>query len=543
MTVLMNLNSFIQLYLIMLLTIPGSISVEHALALLVGVAITLLGALVYTFMRGKRLNKTLTNVDSGSKYIFDRISDGLIVLDSNFCYVYANKKIGEITGRDPKTLIGKNVWHEFPEAIGGQTYRAFNKAFTDQQYVYNLDYFEPLNLWQENHIYPSPEGLTVFIRDVSGQKRAEVELVHSEQKYRSMFELNPLPMWVLDADTLNFLDVNKAAVNHYGYSRQEFLGMNAVQIRPQEEKERFLKLSRPIDDAPRTTGIWKHLKKDGTVIHAEVSVCYIQFEDRKARLVLANDVTERLIAEQRIMELNAGLEEKVKERTTELERVNAELESFSYTVTHDLKAPLRALTGLSKIVLQENEAKLDKDSAGLLREIMKVAGQMDKLIYQILQFSKLGTSSLERKAVEMNTLVNEVIGELKAGNHLSNPEFKIGELHDTQGDAVLLKQVWQNLCSNAVKYSAKEETPIIEVGMLNTAKGKAYYVRDNGAGFDMQYADKLFQVFSRLHTNSEFEGSGVGLATVHRIIAKHGGTIWAEAKVNEGATFYFTLPG
>lgn len=543
MTSFMNLNSFIQLYLTMLLTIPGSISAEHALALLAGVVITLLGALVYTFIKGRRLSKTLSTIDSESKYIFDRISDGLIVLDSNFCYVYANKKIGEITGRDPKTLIGKNVWHEFPDAIGGQTYRAFNKAFTEQQYVYNLDYFEPLNLWQENHIYPSPEGLTVFIRDVSGQKRAEVELVQSEQKYKSLFELNPLPMWVLDADTLNFLDVNKAAVNHYGYSKQEFLGMNAVQIRPDEEKERFLKLSRPIDDAPRTTGVWKHLKKDGTVIHSEVSVCYIQFEDRKARLVLANDVTERLMAEQRILELNAGLEEKVKERTTELERVNAELESFSYTVTHDLKAPLRALTGLSKIVLQENEAKLDKDSAGLLREIMKIAGQMDKLIYQILQFSKLGTSSLERKAVEMPGLVNAVIDELKAGNSLTKAEFKIGELHDTQGDAVLLKQVWQNLCSNAVKYSSKKDKPVIEVGMLNTAGGKAYYVRDNGAGFDMQYADKLFQVFSRLHTNSEFEGSGVGLATVHRIIAKHGGNIWAEAKVGEGATFYFTLPG
>ncbi len=527
----------------MLLTIPGSISAEHALALLVGVAITLLGALVYTFIKGKRLSKTLTSVNSESRYIFDRISDGLIVLDSNFCYVYANQKIKDITGRDPQSLIGKNVWHEFPEAIGGQTYRAFNKAFTEQQYVYNLDYFEPLNLWQENHIYPSPEGLTVFIRDVSGQKRAEVELVQSEQKYKSLFELNPLPMWVLDADTLNFLDVNKAAVNHYGYSRQEFLGMNAVQIRPQDERDRFLTLSRPIDDAPRTTGIWKHLKKDGTVIHAEVSVCHIQFEDRKARLVLANDVTERLIAEQRIMELNTGLEEKVKERTTELERVNAELESFSYTVTHDLKAPLRALTGLSKIVLQENEAKLDKDSAGLLREIVKIAGQMDKLIYQILQFSKLGTGSLDRKAVEMPGLVNAVIDELKAGNSLTKAEFKIGELSDAKGDAALLKQVWQNLCSNAVKYSSKKEKPVIEVGMTDTAKGKAYYVKDNGAGFDMQYADKLFHVFNRLHTSSEFEGSGVGLATVHRIVTKHGGNIWAEAKVGEGATFYFTLAG
>ncbi|MFN8286140.1 MAG: PAS domain S-box protein [Chitinophagales bacterium] len=526
----------------MLFSIPGSITAEHAVAALAGIVITLFGALIYSIIKGKRLSQNLQSVDTESKYIFDRISDGLIVLDSNFRYVYANKKIKEITGRDPESLIGKNVWHEFPGAIGSQTYRAFNQAFTEQRYVYNLDYFEPLNLWQENHIYPSPEGLTIFIRDVSGQKRAEVELVHSEQKYRSMFELNPLPMWVLDSDSLQFLAVNKAAVNHYGYSREEFLSMNALQIRPEEEYERFKELSRPADDAPRTTGIWKHLKKDGTVIFSEVSVCHIQFEDRKARLVLANDVTERVEAEQRILELNASLEEKVKDRTAELTLLNSELETFSYTVTHDLKAPLRALSGFSKIVLQDYGQKLDDDGSRLLKEMVKIAGQMDTLIQEILQFSKLGQSELDKQDVNMDDLVHSVVAEVKAGNPHCKAEFRLNNLATASGDGGMLRMVWQNLISNAFKYSANKEKPVVEVGTLNGPEGRIYYVKDNGAGFDMQYATKLFSVFHRLHTTSEFEGSGVGLATVHRIIAKHGGTIWAEAKVNEGATFYFTLP-
>ena len=251
---------------------------------------------------------------------------------------------------------------------------------------------------------------------------------------------------------------------------------------------------------------------------------------------------EEEVRKEELKALNETLEIKVKERTSQLEAVNKELEAFCYSVSHDLRAPLRIINGFGKSIMKKDAANLTQDVRENLEIIMKNATQMGMLIDDLLDFCRLGRAPLAVKTIDMNEMVKTVIDEVQAVNETAKPEFNIHELTKAKCDPVLMKQVWTNLISNAVKYSRKKGQPIIEIGTTHVNGSATFFVKDNGAGFDMKFSDKLFAVFQRLHKVTEYEGTGVGLALVHRIITKHDGKIWAEAKVNEGATFYFTLP-
>jgi len=236
-----------------------------------------------------------------------------------------------------------------------------------------------------------------------------------------------------------------------------------------------------------------------------------------------------------------SLEVKVKERTAELEAANRELEAFSYTVSHDLQSPLRAIVGFSRILLTENREQLSREAVEHLETIDKNARRMHELIKDLLTFSKLGKEKVVSEPLDMNEVVEQVLTELPTNYKNNKAIIMLQSLQPAQGDASLIRQVWVNLLDNALKYSSKKESPVIEIGMKEVADEQVYFIKDNGAGFDMQYVDRLFGVFQRIHEPEEFEGSGIGLATVNRIITKHGGRIWAEAKPGEGAIFYFTL--
>jgi PAS domain S-box-containing protein len=257
---------------------------------------------------------------------------------------------------------------------------------------------------------------------------------------------------------------------------------------------------------------------------------------------IGRDVTQEKLAELEIKALNESLELKVRERTAQLEEVNKELETFSYTVSHDLQAPLRSLSGFSKILLTDYKDKLDADASEFLNIIDMNARRMGQLIRDLLAFSQLGKQPLKAREVDMNVLVSVAVAQLKSHIPDFNATLKIQPLWATHCDEALMLQVWTNLIGNAIKYSGKKQQPVIEIGMIEKEGQQAYYIKDNGAGFDMAHAGKLFGAFQRLHHIGDFEGSGIGLSTVHRIITRHGGHIWAEGKINEGATFYFTLP-
>jgi len=236
------------------------------------------------------------------------------------------------------------------------------------------------------------------------------------------------------------------------------------------------------------------------------------------------------------------LESKVEKRTSQLENVNKELEAFSYSVSHDLRTPLRAINGYSIMLKEDYESELDSEGRRILRNIIINAKMMGQLIDDLLAFSRLGKKELVRKQVDMYVLATTVINELLQHEPENKYHVRIGDLPGAEADEFMIKQVLVNLVSNAIKYSSKKEAPSIEIGAMDETNRTVYYVKDNGAGFDMAYADKLFGVFQRLHSQEEFEGTGVGLALAKRIIDKHLGAIWAEGREAEGAVFYFSLP-
>jgi light-regulated signal transduction histidine kinase (bacteriophytochrome) len=253
------------------------------------------------------------------------------------------------------------------------------------------------------------------------------------------------------------------------------------------------------------------------------------------------DVSQKREDEEVIRQLNTTLELRVVERTAELEAANKELEAFSYSVSHDLRAPLRAVDGFSQAVLEDYGPQLPEEGRRDLQTIREGAQRMGTLIDDLLTFSRLSRTPLKKQTVDTGTLVRNVLEGLNSQREGREVEIRIGDLPKSQGDPALLNQVWVNLLSNALKYSRQRNPALIEIGCKREKDETVFFVRDNGAGFDMRYVNKLFGVFQRLHRADQFEGTGVGLAIVQRIIHRHGGRIWADAALNRGATFYFTL--
>ncbi|PKA16101.1 sensor histidine kinase [Leptospira haakeii] len=260
-------------------------------------------------------------------------------------------------------------------------------------------------------------------------------------------------------------------------------------------------------------------------------------------IVVHQDITASKEAENEIRLLNNELEERVKVRTEQLVLANKELESFSYSISHDLRAPIRGISGFTQILMEDYGVNFDAEGKRIIGKIIENAKQMGQLVDDLLEFSRLGRTELAEREISMKELATTVYKELinlESGREI---RFEIKDIPNVRADQPAVRQLWVNLISNAIKYTKKAEAPLIQIGFIESKEGTVFYVKDNGAGFNMQYYHKLFGVFQRLHSNADFEGTGVGLAIVKRIASRHGGNVWAESKEGEGATFYFTLPG
>ncbi len=381
-------------------------------------------------------------------------------------------------------------------------------------------------------------------RDVTEVRRIERALKTSEVRYRRLFESAKDGILILDPKTGEVVDANPYLVDLLGYSHEELIGkvlwdFGLVEDAEANEKK-FTELSGKAcaryDDLPLKT-------RDGHRIDVELVSNVYPVDGEDVIQCNVRDVTAQRTAERDVALLNATLEQRVLERTAQLEAANRELEAFSYSVSHDLRTPLRAIDGYSQAVLEDYGPQLSGDGERYLQTIRAGAQQMGTLIDDLLKFSRLGREAINKRTFSTANLVQSALEGLADTHENRHVELRIADLPASHGDPALLKQVWVNLLSNALKYTRCRETAIIEVGSHPENGGTAFFVRDNGAGFNMRYVDKLFGVFQRLHRAEDYEGTGVGLAICQRIIHRHGGRIRAESEVDHGATFTFTIQG
>jgi PAS domain S-box-containing protein len=401
-----------------------------------------------------------------------------------------------------------------------------------------------------SYVYPfadsdgSPLVLELGI-DITERKQAEEVLKERTRALEAFFAHTITPLVFLDKE-FNFIRVNEAYAQSCQRDVSEFPGHNHFAFYPHEENQAiftqvvktkipFQAVARPFvfPDHPE----WGVTYWDWTLVPILDDSGGVDF------LVFAlHDVTDRKKAEEEIRQFNEELEQRVKRRTAQLEAANRELESFSYSVSHDLRAPLRAIDGFSRILLKDYADRLDAEGQRLLDIIRANTRDMGQLIDDLLAFSRLGRREMQAADLDMGALVQNVVRELQDTLGDRMVQWDLQPLPGSRADRALIRQVWVNLLGNALKFTRPRESAVIEVGCRSAADEEVYYVKDNGVGFDMQYAPKLFGVFQRLHRYEEFEGTGVGLALVQRIVQRHGGRVWAEGRVNGGATFYFSLP-
>jgi PAS domain S-box-containing protein len=387
----------------------------------------------------------------------------------------------------------------------------------------------------------SDEGVC-FVVDITARKRVEDALQDREEQLRLYAEHSPAAIAMFDHN-MKYLVVSRRWMEVYNLGDQSIIGRSHYDVFP-EIRDRWADIHlHCLAGAVEKCDEELFHRPDGTAK-------WIRWEVRPWRqadgsiggiIIFSEDINDSKMASEKIHQLNAALEQRVIERTAELATANKELEAFSYSVSHDLRAPLRAVNGFAELALDRFGLQMPVDARKYLERILKGGQEMGQLIDDLLAFSQFSRQSMNRRIVNSVKLVQTVLDESVSQHEGRQIDFSVGALPPCRADSALLKQVWVNLISNAIKYTRGREPAVIEIGCERKNSENVHFVRDNGAGFDMRYMNKLFGVFQRLHGTEEFEGTGVGLAIVQRIVNRHGGRIWAEAAVGRGATFYFTL--
>ena len=360
------------------------------------------------------------------------------------------------------------------------------------------------------------------------ERTAELEnkirqLKESEEKFQKAFQASAAGITITRLSDTTYLDVNDAFLKITGYTKSELIGHSSAALGIVTDTTTRVEALRQMQQYGSLRQFEMNIvNKSGHIVNALSSVETIYLNGEKYAINIIYDITDRKKAEE------------------QLHLVNKELESFSYSVSHDLRAPLRSISGYTKILEEDFAGNLEAEGKRILGIVQKNVNKMNQLIDHLLEFSRIGKKELVRSNVDTEKIVRNAIATIENSvkHHAS---FLVKPLFPVSGDENLLAQVWVNLISNAVKYSSKRDRPEIEIGARREATETIFYVKDNGAGFDMDYANKLFEVFQRLHRVQDFEGTGIGLSIVKRIITKHGGRVWAEGAVDKGATFYFSL--
>ncbi|MDY0092539.1 MAG: ATP-binding protein [Candidatus Vecturithrix sp.] len=382
---------------------------------------------------------------------------------------------------------------------------------------------------------PTPYQVYTTFSDITELKQAESKLYQQHEVLQTILDNIPVMIAFFDQQG-NYKWVNRCWEQTLGWSLQEVQAQKNVleELYPDPEYRQYV-----INFIYKSERIWGEFitrVRDGRMLNTTWT--NVAFSD-DSHIGIGLDMTEHKRVEQKIRQLNERLEERVQQRTAELEKANKDLETFTYSVSHDLHAPLRHITGFAHILEKDYAEQLGDTGKEILNVITGSVRRMQDMIDALLAFSRSGRKAIRKTAVDMMKLVHQVFEEVKPQDR--EIRFILHPLPSVVGDLAMLHQVWLNLLTNAIKFSAHQDSPCIEIGSKGEQNEKIFYIQDNGVGFDMQYVGKIFDVFQRLHSSRDFEGNGVGLAIVQRIIERHGGRVWAQGQVNQGATFYFTL--
>lgn len=513
-------------------------------------ALSNLADLFWNIIERKQAEDIIQNANSYNRSLIEASIDPLVTIGPDGKITDVNKATEEVTGILREQLIGSDFSDYFIEPQQANNgYKQVLEKGSVKDYPLTIRHAngKTTDVLYNATVYKNADGKVAGVfaaaRDITETKKNEEALVKSESNLRAIFE-NTAKGFLLMDDTFTVIEFNSLMEKYITISDNIVLRKNEnIFNNIPVERQEFLRTQfNTALDGEKVHYEISYLFSGNTTIYFEVKMYpVLDPEEKVAGICISyEDITARKLTEEQIIELNKDLDKKVQERTLQYELVNQELESFTFSVSHDLRAPLRAVNSYAQILEEDYSDRLDEDGKKMLKHIENNGKKMGRLIDDLLAFSRLGRKELKRVDVNMNDLTKAVVEELNQ-TFPNQASIEIADLPVVQGDYSLLYQAMLNLVSNAIKYSSKKDKPVIKI-FTEQKDGKAIFtIKDNGAGFDMRFAEKLFGVFQRLHSEEEFEGSGIGLAIVHRIIAKHGGEVWGEGKVNEGATFHFKL--
>ncbi|MEO8020779.1 PAS domain S-box protein [Polaromonas sp.] len=477
----------------------------------------------------------------------ESITDGFCLMDKDWRFVFLNSQAERMLRRAEGELLGKNLWQEFSAIVGTYIEHEYRAAVAEQRSTRLEAFYRPLKTWFVFNVYPTEAGTAVYFQDITQRRAEQAQLRLLETAVSRLNDIVIVAKVRPGKPDPEIVFVNNAFVRLTGYSRQEAIGKSPNFLwGPKSEGAEVEQIRTAVRSwAPLRTEVVNYTK-DGKERWVEIDITPIANASGKFThwVAVERDVTERKQQQQEILRLNAGLEERVLLRTIQLATANKELESFAYSVSHDLRSPLNTIHGFSKLLAKIDAKNISNKGKHYLARIGAGVEQMGELIEGLLTLAHMSREQLKSEPVDLSAmarLIEQDHREREPQRQVQVQVF-IQDGMGAHGDPRLLQAVLQNLFANAWKFTSKKPLARIEMGSGLDADGAPlFFVRDNGAGFDMAFTHKLFGTFERLHSPGDFAGTGIGLATVKRIIERHGGRVWAESRVDEGASFYFTL--